>query len=521
MRLSGIGLVALGSLLMPLATGGAGRAAEFDECQAPSDPPVARVVACRTIESSSLGGTTAFSYYLPPRCDPVEHPGRRCPVLYLLHGFGGDYRSMLGTAAQPSAWVRALTAGPPVDPRTMLDPWRYADPAGWGALEPLDLILVAPHGKTVGHGPLAGVDGFWTDWNPRFAAGGDSQRYPSPPPRFTSFLIEELIPSVEAALPAAGGRDSRALAGVSLGGYGAYKNGLQHPDVWTSIGSVSGAHNFLLVPGLDPVHTAAPGVAPPAPLPHQSIPSASSGIPLASVPEPLRGFAVPFLAFGDPVADGATYRGNMPRDLAMNGRASAGGETSLHIRGFVNDAVPRRAEDFQSVASYLGAQAFEALVLDMNVQMETAFTDQAVERSFEIHPGIHSGPYWNPFLRAQIAAQYARVRHWDGGGHPPPAPTSFDFRTVATDFDVWSWSFHVDRAAAEFLNLRGVSCDGLTLQGTGVVSVTVPSGCGTGLAGKASFEVDLGEAFPFDEQAGASALPLYGSTAIVELEPLP
>src|SRR5205823_685858 len=92
---------------------------------------VGRVVREQSQEltSPALGGTTAFSYFVPPACAPAS--GRRCPVLYLLHGFGGDYTSMLGTAAHPSAWVASVGSGPPVDPHRVADPWNYSDPAHW------------------------------------------------------------------------------------------------------------------------------------------------------------------------------------------------------------------------------------------------------------------------------------------------------------------------------------------------------------------------------------------------------
>lgn len=505
-----------GALLgaLPAVPPSTATAAPFDECFAgPPGTVVVGRVACQRLESSFLGGTTVFSYYVPPACDSAE-----CPVLYLLHGFGGNYRSMLGTASAPSAFVKALTSGPPRDPRQVLDPWTMQDPAGWIAQEPLDFILVAPHGATLegGFGPVGGVDGFWTDWNPRFALGGDSQRYDTPPPLFESFLTRQLIPFVEAHFPTGAGREWRALAGESLGGFGSYKLGLKHPDLWSSIGSISGPHNFLFVPAPDPLPVdASVDIAPPLQVPYLQAPNVTSAIPLTALPEQARGFPVSFLVFGDPVADQATYRGNMPRDLAMNARASAGAISSLHVRGFVNDAIPRRAEDIGP--SYPVAQTFEAIVLSMNLGMETAFRVQGVEHEFEIHPGLHSDVYWNPFLRTQVAAQYARVRHPDGGGIPPPAPTLFDFRSIATDFEIWGWSFHVDREPVEFLTLRDVSCDGVTLRGTGVVTVTVPSACGTGLNGSAAFTVDLGASFPIDEPAGASDVPAYGRTVRVEL----
>lgn len=507
--------VAFGALLVAAAPSPV-RAAPFAECAA--DPPATVVVgrvACQRVRSAFLGGTTAFSYYVPPACAPTKNGRRRCPTLYLLHGFGGSYTSMLGTAAQPSAWVKALTSGPPVDPGSVSDPWTMEDPAGWIPQARIGFVLVAPHGQTLdgGYGPIGGVDGFWTDWNPRFARGGDSERYASPPPRFESYMTGELIPFVERHLPAGSGRAWRALAGSSLGGFGSYKLGLQHPDLWSTIGSVSGPHNFLFAPAPDPLPFDSPvAVAPPVELPYQSLPNVTSAVPLTALPEQARGFPVSFLVFGDPAADQARYRGNMPRDLAMNARASAGDAPSLHIRGFVNDAVARRPEDLGP--SYPVSQAFEVIVLSMNLGMEVAFQMAGVEHGFEIHPGLHDDAYWNPFLRTQIAAQYARVRHAGGGGSPSPAPTLFDYRSIANDFTIWGWSVHVDREPTEFLTLTNVSCDGLTLRGTGVVTVRVPAACHTKLK---ALKVDLGSSFPVDEPGGASDVPAYGRTVRVDL----
>src|SRR5205823_13995809 len=104
--------------------------------------------------------------------------------------------------------------------------------------------------------------------------------------------------------------------------------------------------------------------------------------------------------------------GSMPRDLALNGHAARDDRQSIFIKGFSNDTMPRRPQD----AAELGAIAFEDIVLPMNVDMELAFTNERVDREYELHPGIHSGVHWDPFLRGQLEAQYARVRHADGTG---------------------------------------------------------------------------------------------------------
>ena len=523
-------LLAAALILVP----GVSNAEEFAGCAPPPAAPgpialTVGAVACQLVDASdTIGGVTAFSYYVPPACDPAIEPRRTCPVLTLLHGFGGTWQSEAGATDRPSAKVLSLFSEPPVDPYAVSDPWNYSDTSQWVPADPLDFIVIAPHGRTIegGFGPVGGLDSFYTNWNPRYALadeGNPDGVYDGPPPRFDDFIARDLIAFVEERFVTAGrGREWRALQGTSLGGYGAYALGLKHPDVWASIGSVSGAHNFLFAPWLNPSTTVpsdGAGVGIPG-VPYARLPGAGPRVPIASLPEQMQGFAVSFYAFGDPAADHAFYRGNMPRDLAMNARAHNGDAQSLALRGFVNDAIPRTAADIADFPGYLVAQAFEGIVLTMNVGMELAFDDEGVEREFEIHPGLHSGRYWNAFLRAQMEAQYAAVRHWDGTGSPPAAPDRFDYRTVATAFDVWGWRFEVDRDPVEFLTLRRVSCDGLSLQGTGLVTVHVPASCGTGFNGEADLTVDLGGGHPIDEPLGLGALPIYGTARTITLTPL-
>ena len=507
MRAGGVCLVVAMavSLAAPAST-----AAPNGSCAAPDAPLVVGRVACKTVTTHTLGHGIAapFAYYVPPECDPVRHS--RCPVLYLLHGFGGDFSEMVGTPDAPSAWVAALSKAPPAGFEAA--PWTHADPKSWLPATPLPIILVAPRGQTLpgGYGPAPGLDSYWTDWNPRYAAGGDQPKYATPPPRFTTFLVSELVPFVEAHFPTGTGRPWRAIAGVSLGGFGAYKNGLQHPDTWTSMLSVSGAHNFLFAPGLDPRATAARlHIAPPFPVPFVPLPGLLQQIPTAALPSQASTFLTALLALGDPVADQAYFRGNTPRDLAMNGRA-------IGIDGFVNDTVPRRQDDIGDVTS----QAFEDIVLPMNVDMQLAFRDEHVRNTFAVHQGLHSDAYRNAWFRGLEEFAYARLRHPAGGGASARAPASFDYRTVATDFAIWGWRVQVDRPATEFLTLRQVSCRSFTAQGTGVVTVTVPPSCRTGVHGRTTFSVDLGPGMPTSDPAGLGSLGQYGRTTTVRLRPI-
>src|SRR2546423_9930356 len=246
-------VVAAGAAVSPAVAGSTSSAADefFAGCAGVAPHPSFTVgqVGCQQIPSALLGGTTAFSYYIPPACAPALQ--RHCPVLYELHGFGGDYTSMLGTTADPWAYVAALAAGPSRDPHTVSDPWNYSDPAAWVAEPSLDAILIAPDGRTVpgGFGPAPALDGYWVDWNPRYAKGGQEPRYPTAAPRFEAEVLHELIPYVETHLPVGRGRAWRGLVGESLGGYGSFTLRARHPDPFAPGGPAAGAMNFLVAPG--------------------------------------------------------------------------------------------------------------------------------------------------------------------------------------------------------------------------------------------------------------------------------
>jgi putative tributyrin esterase len=135
-----------------------------------------------TFYSRELGREMHYRVLLP------EKPGnKKLPVVYLLHGGGGDYRD----------WTN------------------YADTAKYAA----DLILVMPQGD----------DSYWTNSATR------------PMDRYEDYVINDLIADVEERFPAERRREARAIAGVSMGGYGAVKIALHDPDMFAFVGGLSPA----------------------------------------------------------------------------------------------------------------------------------------------------------------------------------------------------------------------------------------------------------------------------------------
>jgi putative tributyrin esterase len=141
-------------------------------------------------QSKLMGKTLPYSVVLPPGYDERrarDEPGY--PVLYLLHGLTGHY----------SDWLS----------KTKLK--EYA--------AQYRIIIVTPEGN----------DGWYTD-----SATIAKDKY-------ETYILEELIPDVEKRYMALRTREHRAIAGLSMGGYGALKFGVKHPDKFIFAASMSGA----------------------------------------------------------------------------------------------------------------------------------------------------------------------------------------------------------------------------------------------------------------------------------------
>lgn len=500
-------LVVMALLLSSIVAAPPADAAEFaEQCAAPTDGPLTLavgVVGCQRMVSENVGGVTAFGYWIPPACDPAS--GARCPVLYYLHGTGGSFLEGVGAVGSSgNAWIKSLTHGPPVNPRTAPDHTVYANTATWVDQPDLDMIVISPHGMTVpdGFGPAPGKETFWFDWNPKYAQGGAYEKYPTPAPRYGSFLQTELVAYVDAHFPTIPDRTGRAIVGYSMGGIGSYTNGFQRPDVWSSLGMRSGGG----LPDLyQTYHVDVPiTVAPPVPVPYQPVPGTPSHLANPTVWDALYG-AVLTTGFGDPAIDNIWYRGNQPAALADNVAAWNLDTQSTHLKHFVNDAIPRSQAD--EVAG------FETILYPTNLHLEDVFDFYGVQRTFDVGPGDHSGRNGVPYFREQLEQQYANLLHADGGGSPRPDPLSFDYRSIRNDFTIWDWHVSVQREPVEFLHLTDVTCAGLNVRGTGLVTLTEPDECG----GR-TVEVDLGPSQATDEHASIGNSQSYGRIVYVDLE---
>jgi enterochelin esterase-like enzyme len=151
-------------------------------------------------DSKTVGTTRKMQVYTPPGYSNEK----KYPVLYLLHGIGGD----------ETEWQRFA------QPDVLLDNL-IAD----GKAEPM--IVVMPNGRAQKNDRAGGNV---------FAAA----------PAFAVFerdLLDDVIPAIESRYSVAADREHRALAGLSMGGGQSLNFGLTHMETFGWIGGFSSAPN--------------------------------------------------------------------------------------------------------------------------------------------------------------------------------------------------------------------------------------------------------------------------------------
>lgn len=138
-----------------------------------------------SVYSEKMNRSIPVVVVVPERADA----GRHCPVLYLLHGYGGD----------AFTWLV-------IKPELL----QMADRDG--------VLVVCPDGEN--------------SWYWDSPLNRDSQ--------FETFVSGELVRYVDAHYPTVSSRKGRAITGLSMGGHGALWLAIRHKDVFGAAGSMSG-----------------------------------------------------------------------------------------------------------------------------------------------------------------------------------------------------------------------------------------------------------------------------------------
>src|SRR5437660_504563 len=152
-------------------------------------------IDCDAMNSKTLKQVVHYCVYLPAGYDTAaKAPGTRYPVLYFLHGLGDNEQTLFNSGG----W-------------TLLDDLRRQLKLG-------DFLIVAPEGRR----------SFYIN-----SADGSV--------RYNDFFFREFIPRIENHYRVRPGRSSRAISGISMGGYGALRFAFAHPEMFSAVSAQSAA----------------------------------------------------------------------------------------------------------------------------------------------------------------------------------------------------------------------------------------------------------------------------------------
>ena len=167
-------------------------------------------------DSKTVGARRKMVVYTPPGYSSRQ----KYPVLYLMHGLGGDQTD----------WTKN-------DAEVILDNLHAHKKI-------VPMIVVMPDNRSSAHP------------HPPEDKREESEEYN----RFEGELLGDVIPFVESHYPAIAEPRGRALAGLSMGGGQALNIGLKHPDTFTWVGAFSagGIHSKQVASLLDHPASAKP-----------------------------------------------------------------------------------------------------------------------------------------------------------------------------------------------------------------------------------------------------------------------
>jgi S-formylglutathione hydrolase FrmB len=163
--------------------------------QSAETPKSARLLSLK-LDSKLMNRQMPYRVLVPVGYDQDSGKENKYPVIYLLHGLTGHNND----------W----------SDQTKLEEYTASSP----------YLIVMPEGD----------NGWYTD-----SETVEHQNY-------ESYIIRELIPEIEKKFGVKKNRESRAIAGLSMGGFGALKFGVKYPEKFVLAGSFSGAIGAARIP---------------------------------------------------------------------------------------------------------------------------------------------------------------------------------------------------------------------------------------------------------------------------------
>lgn len=328
--------------------------------------------------SDALAGPTHVRVLLPDGYG--AQPARRYPVLYLLHGAFDDFRSWTAKGD-----AEAITAGAP-------------------------MIVVMPDG---------GQGGWYADWVNRGRGG---------PPQWERFHLGQLVPWVDATFRTVAAREGRALAGLSMGGFGALSYAARHPDDVVAAFSFSGA--------VDIVNNAAVAA-------------------VIAIEAPVDGGA-PGDQFGDRVTHEIGWRARNPWDLAGNLRGMR--------LGLATGNGQRGPADGPGLPDVIEQQ-----VRQMTLSLHRRLDALGIAHDLDDYgAGTHTWPYWQRELRDAVPVLTRTF------AAPPKRPARTTFTAAEPDYEIDGWTVDHARTQLRMSTLRDAGRHGFTLRTSSPATVTTP-----------------------------------------------
>lgn len=143
-------------------------------------------VECGTLKSRFVPNPVGYCAMLPPSYD--AQPNKKFPVLYFLHGLGGDQSFLVSSG-------------------------------GWQVIE--DMWEQKRLGEFVIITPAAGRSFYINSKDGRV--------------KYEDFFIRDFMPRMEKKFRLTATRSTRAIGGVSMGGYGALRFAFKYPQMFVSV----------------------------------------------------------------------------------------------------------------------------------------------------------------------------------------------------------------------------------------------------------------------------------------------
>jgi S-formylglutathione hydrolase FrmB len=172
----------------------------------PTGQIVTDTITSQALKGNKLGDpdTRNITIYLPPG---YASSNKLYPVIHLLHGFGGDERSLVGEVGEELAVFL-------VD--SMIE-------SGLAK----EMIIVMPNAKN--------------------KYGGSFYLNSELTGKYEDYMVYDLVNYIDDNYRTIRDRNARAIGGASMGGYGSITLAMKHPDIFSSVVSLSPPLGFEII----------------------------------------------------------------------------------------------------------------------------------------------------------------------------------------------------------------------------------------------------------------------------------